>query len=69
MRRLIVFMIVIVLTCGVGFFFEFLEGCILFQLFDVVSQVGFFLFDLFFLDSAAAEMGAASSKCSAAATS
>ena len=31
-----------------GLFFEFLEGRVFFELFDVVGQVGFFLFDFFF---------------------
>ena len=35
------------LSGGVGLFFEFLEGSIFFEFFDVVGQVGFFLFDLF----------------------
>ena len=51
------FMIVIVLTGGVGFFFEFLECRIFFKFFDVVSQVGFFLLDLFFLDCACCRDG------------
>ena len=55
MRRMLV--LVIVLTGGVGFFFEFLEGRIFFEFFDVVSQVGFFLFDLFFLDCACGRDG------------
>ena len=40
------------LSGGVSFFFEFLEGRIFFEFFDVVGQVGFFFFDLFFLHRA-----------------
>ena len=42
----------IVLTGGVGLLFQFLESSIFFKFFDVVSQIGFFLFDLFFFDPA-----------------
>ena len=41
-----------VLSGGVSLLFEFLEGCIFFEFLDVVGQVGFFLFDLFFLNRA-----------------
>ncbi len=34
----------------VGLFFKLLEGCILLEVLDVMSQIRFFLFDLFFLD-------------------
>ena len=49
----------IVLTGCVRLFFEFLESCILFEIFDVVCQVGFFFFDLFFFQVPAADEGAA----------
>ena len=42
----------VVLTRSVSFLFEFLEGCIFLEFLDVVSQVRFFLFDLFFFDRA-----------------
>ena len=40
------------LSRGVGFLFELLEGSIFFEVLDVVSQVRFFFFDLFFFDRA-----------------
>ena len=41
------FVVVLILSGGVGLLFEFLEGSIFFKFFDVVGQVGFFFFDLF----------------------
>ena len=45
------------LSGGVSLLFEFLEGCIFFEVLDVVGQVGFFLFDLFFLNRARRRSG------------
>ena len=35
---------------SVGFFFQLFERRILFEFFDVVGEIGFFLFNLFFFD-------------------
>jgi len=45
------------LSGSVGLFFEFLKGSIFLKVLDVVGQIGFFLFDLFFLNRARRRSG------------
>ena len=45
------------LSGSVSLLFEFLEGSIFLEVLDVVGQVGFFLFDLFFFHRARSRGG------------
>ncbi len=57
------------LSGSVSLLFEFLEGGIFLEVLDVVGQVRFFLFDLFFFDRARSRHRRSWSECSATITS